>query len=78
MTPRNEVFRAIPFDASYEANETLIPAGDAEEEQEEDQRLEEEAFSRCKISALLLGLFVGCFNPLSIMGTSLWGEDLVT
>jgi hypothetical protein len=62
----------------------LIPAGDAaEEEDDEDRRLEKEAFSRCKISALLLGLLVGFFTPLSIMGTNLlvftfWGEDLIT
>jgi hypothetical protein len=82
MSPHNEIFQAIPFDASYEANEPLIAAGDAEEE-EEDQLLEEKAFSRCKISALLLGLLVGFFTPFSVMGTNLlvitvWGEDLVT
>jgi hypothetical protein len=81
MSPRNKMFQAIPVHTPYEANEPFIPAGDAEEE--EDHRLEEEAFSRCKISALLLGLLVGFFTPLSIMGTNLlvitvWGEDLVT
>jgi hypothetical protein len=81
MIPRNEVFQAIPFHASYDANEALITAGDAEEE--EDHQLQEQAFSRCKLSALLLGLLVGFFTPLSIMGTNLlvitlWGEDLIT
>jgi hypothetical protein len=81
MTPHNGVFRAIPFDASYEANEPLIPDGDAEEE--EDQRLEEKALSRCKIHALLLGLLAGFFIQFSVVGVQallivLSGEDLVT
>jgi uncharacterized membrane protein YfcA len=80
MSPRNEINTAIPFDASCEANEPLIPAGDAEEE---DQRLEEKAFSRRKISALLLGLLVGFFIQFSILGAhllfiTLCGEDFVT
>jgi hypothetical protein len=80
MSPHNEVFQAIPLHASsYEANEPLIPVGRAEEE---GQRLEEKAFSRCKISALLLGLLVGAFIQFSIVGArlsliTLWGEDLV-
>jgi hypothetical protein len=80
MSPHTEVFQAIAFDASYDAKEPLIPAGDAEEEE---PRLEEEAFSRCKISALLLGLLVGFFIPFSIMGShllviTLSAEDLIT
>jgi hypothetical protein len=81
MSPRNEVLTAIPFEISYEANKPLIPAGDAEEE--EDHRLEEEAFFSCNISALLLGLLVGFLISFSIMGTKLLvitlsGEDLIT
>jgi hypothetical protein len=80
MSPRNEVITAIPFHDSYEINKSLIPTGDAEEE---DRRLEEEEFSRCKISALLLGLLVGYFIQFSIVGAhllvviTLSGEDLV-
>ena len=81
MSPRNDIITAIPFHASYEANEPLIPAWDSEQE-EEDNRLEEKAFSRCKISALLLGLLVGAFIQFSIVGAhllviTLCSEDLV-
>jgi hypothetical protein len=82
MSPRNEVFQAIPFHASPEVNESLIAAGDADEEEE--QRPEEQrTFSRCKVSALILGLLVGAFIQFSILGAhvlfiTLWGEDLVT
>jgi hypothetical protein len=81
MSPHTEVFHAIPLDASYEANEPLIAAGDAEEE--EDQRIEEKAFSRFKFSALLLGLLIGFFIQFSTLGANflvitLWGEDVVT
>ncbi len=47
MSPRNEIITAIPFHAFYEANEPLVAAGDAEEE---DRRLEEKVFSRFKFS----------------------------
>jgi hypothetical protein len=80
--PRNESFQAIPFDVSYEANEPLITAaGDAEEE---DHRLEENAFSRFELSALLLGfLHAVFFMRCSVMGAhflviALSGEDLAT
>jgi hypothetical protein len=81
MSPHTEVFQAVPFDASYEANEPLIAAGDVEDE--EDHRLEEKAFSRFKFSALLLGLLVGFFIQFSTLGANflvitLWGEDVVT
>jgi hypothetical protein len=82
MSHRNEVFRAIPFDASSDASEPLIAAGDAEEE---DHRLEEKAFfSRFKLYSMLLGLLVGFFAYFStlVIGTFLvitgWGEDFVT
>jgi hypothetical protein len=45
MCPRNEIITAIPFHASYEANEPLIAAGDGGRR----PATEEEAFSRCKI-----------------------------
>jgi hypothetical protein len=82
MSRRNEIFTAIPVHASDDANEAVITAGYAAEE-DEDRRLEEEAFSRRKFSAVLLGLLVGFFTPLSIMGTNLLvialsGEDLIT
>jgi hypothetical protein len=32
MSPRNEVFQAIVFHASSDANEALIASGDADEE----------------------------------------------
>jgi hypothetical protein len=81
MSPHTEVYQAIPFEASYEANEPLIAAGDAEED--EDHTLEEKAFSRFKFSALLLGLLVGFFIQFSTLGANflvitLWGEDVVT
>jgi hypothetical protein len=80
MSPRNEVFQAIPFDVSYDANEPLIAAGDAEEE---DHQLEEKAFSRFKLSSLLLGVFVAFFVQFSALGANylvmtLLDEDLVT
>jgi hypothetical protein len=64
MTLRNEYedFEAIPFDASSDADEPLVAMGDAEEE---DHRLEEKAFSRFKLSSLLLGLLVGFFIQCS-------------
>jgi hypothetical protein len=81
MSHRNEVFQAIPFAASSDANEPLIAAGDAEEE--EDRRLQEKALSRFKFSSLLLGLLVGFFVHSSILGVNvliitIWGEDVVT
>jgi hypothetical protein len=79
MSPRNEVFQAIPFDASSDASEALIAAGDAAEE---DPRLEEKAFSRFKFSSLLLGLLVGFFIQLATLGVnllviSIWGGEIV-
>jgi hypothetical protein len=66
MSPRNEVFQAIPFDASSDVNEPLIAVCDAEEE---DHRLEEKTFSRrFKLSYLLLGLLVGFFDQFAILG----------
>jgi hypothetical protein len=64
MSPRNEVFQAIPFDASSDANEPLIAAGDAEEK---DHRLQEKVVSRFKFSSLLLGLLVGFFSQFSAL-----------
>jgi hypothetical protein len=92
MPPRSaDVYQAIPFDVSYEvsyeANEPLIiAAGDAgaEEEDGEDHRLEENAFSRFELSALLLGfLHAVFFMKLSVTGANLlvitlFGEDLAT
>jgi hypothetical protein len=70
MSPRNEVFQAMPFDASSDASEPLITAGgDAEEE---DHRLQEKVFSRFKISYGLLGLLVG-----SIIGGALVDASIV-
>jgi hypothetical protein len=80
MSPRNEVFQAITFDASSDVNEPLIAAGDAEEE---DHRLQEKVFSRFKFSSLLLGLLVGFFSQCfalvvhSLLITT-WGVDGVT
>jgi hypothetical protein len=80
MSPRNKVFQTTPFDASSDANQPLIAAGDAEDE---DHRLEKKAFSRFKFSSLLLGLLVGFFSQFSALGviflvSSIWGEDFVT
>jgi hypothetical protein len=77
MSPRNELFQAIPFDASSDANEPLIAAGDAEEEH---QGLDEKALSSFKLSSLLLGLFVGFFIQFSTLGANclaIWGNDFV-
>jgi hypothetical protein len=81
MSPLNEIYQAIPVDASYDAKAPLIAAGDAEEE--EVLQVEEKAFSRFKFSALLLGLLVGFFIQFSTLGANflvitLWGEDMVT
>jgi hypothetical protein len=72
---------ANPFDASSDASEPLIAAGDAEEE--EDHRLEEKVFSRFKFYSLLLGLLVGFFSQFFALGVdylliTMWGEDVVT
>jgi hypothetical protein len=80
MFPRNEVFQNTHFDASSDANEPLIAAGDAEEE---DQRLEEKTFFRFKFSYRLLGLLVGFFGYFSALGVhvlsiTIWGEDALT
>jgi hypothetical protein len=80
MSPRNEVFQAIPFDASSDADEPLIATGDAEEEE---NRLEGKALSRIKFSSVLLGLFVGFFCQFITLGATfllitIWGEDVVT
>jgi hypothetical protein len=79
MSPRNEVFEAIPFDASSDAIEPLIATGVAEE----DHQLEEMAFSRLKFYSLLVGLLVGYFIQFSILGTiflviAIWGEDVAS
>jgi hypothetical protein len=77
MSPCNEVFQAIPFDASSDANEPLIAAGDAEEE---DHRLEEKAFfSRFKLFSLLLGLLVGFYFQLAFFFVeTISGKDVAT
>jgi hypothetical protein len=77
MSPRNDVFQAIPFDAPSDANEPLIAAGDAEEE---DQGLDEKALSSFKRSSLLLGVLVGFFIQFSTLGAeclAIWGKDFV-
>jgi hypothetical protein len=58
MSPRDEVFQAVPFDGSYDAKEPLVTTGDTEEE---DQGLEERDLTSFKLSSLLLGLILGCF-----------------
>ncbi len=59
MSPRNEVFQAVPFDGvTSDAKEPLIATGDAEEE---DQGLEERDLARLKLGSLLLGLLAGFF-----------------
>jgi hypothetical protein len=82
MSPRNKIFHAISFDASYdEAKEALIAAGDAEAE--EDHRLGETTLSCCNFSTLLLGLLAGFFFiQVFIVGAHLLvillsGDDLV-
>jgi hypothetical protein len=77
MFRRNEVFQAIPFDASSDASEPLIAAGDAEEE---DHRLQEMVFSRIKFSYRLSGLLVGFFSQIFTLGgnvlvITIWGKD---
>jgi hypothetical protein len=73
MSPRNEVFHNPPcqrtFDASSDASETLIAAGDAEEE---DYRLQGKVVSRFKFSSLLLGLLFGFFRQFSILEVNFW------
>jgi hypothetical protein len=83
MSPRNEVFQAIPpFDASFDVNVPLIAAAGYAEE--EDHRLEEKAFSRFKFSSLLIGMLVGfAFSQFFILGVdflvyTIWGEDVAT
>jgi hypothetical protein len=78
MSPRNQVFEAIPFNASYDAEEPLITTRDAQEE--EDHRLEEKTFSRFNLTYLLLGFLLGFFYQFSIVEVyvlffSIWGED---
>jgi hypothetical protein len=80
MSPLNEVFQTLPFDASSDAHELLIAAGDAEEE---DHRLQEKSFSRFKFSSLLIGMLVGFFSQFSILGVNvlvitIWGEGVIT
>jgi hypothetical protein len=71
MSPRNDVYQAIPLNLSYGANEPLITAaGDAGAE-EEDHRLEKKLFARLKFSALLLRLLLGCFVQLMIIETKM-------
>jgi hypothetical protein len=80
MSPRNEVFEAISFDASSDASEPLIAAGDAEER---DHRLEDKVVSRFKFLYRLLGLLVGFFCQFSTLLVNfllitIWGVDIVT
>jgi hypothetical protein len=63
-SPRNEVFQAVPFDATSDAKEPLIATGDAEEE---DQGIEERDLSSLKLSCLLMGLSVGVFIQFSTL-----------
>jgi hypothetical protein len=82
MSHRDDVYQAIPFEVSYEANEPLIAAaGDADAE-EEDHRLVKKAFSRFKFFALLLGLLLGFLLQFLIHETRLllitfWGGSPV-
>jgi hypothetical protein len=78
MSPRNEVFLALPFDASSDASEPLIASGDAEEQ--EDHRVYENAFfSRFKLYSMLLGLFVGFVIQLVFFFVeTISGEDAAT
>jgi hypothetical protein len=74
MSPRNEVFEAIPFEASSDATEPLIAAGDAEEENE---TLDAQSFSSFNLSSLILGLLVGFFIQFSTLGAeclAVWGK----
>jgi hypothetical protein len=58
MSPRNEVFQAVPFDgATSDAKEPLIATGDAEEKDQ--HGLEERDLFSFQLSSLLLGLLVG-------------------
>jgi hypothetical protein len=76
MSPHNEIFHAIPFDASSDANESLIASGDAEDE---DHRIEEKAFARFKLSSLVLGLLVGFSGPgADFLVITIWGDEVVT
>jgi hypothetical protein len=67
MSPRHEVFQAVPFNgATSDAKEPLIASGDAEEE---DSGLEERDLCSIKLSSLLLGLLVGfCFQFSTALG----------
>jgi hypothetical protein len=65
MSPPNEVFQTIPFDATSDVTEPFIAAVAAEEE---DYRLQEKALSRFKFSSLLLGLLFGFFYHFSTLG----------
>lgn len=81
MSPK-EVFQAIPYDVSSDANRPLIAATGAAQE-DTDNRLDAAAFGRFKFSALLLGLLVGFFIQFSTLGANflvitIWGEDVVT
>jgi uncharacterized membrane-anchored protein YitT (DUF2179 family) len=63
MSPCNEVYQAVPFDgATSDAEEALIAAGgDAEEEEDQQGRLEERTFARLLLASLLFGLLMGIF-----------------
>jgi hypothetical protein len=77
MFSRNEVFLALPFDASSDASEPLIAAGDAKEQ--EDHRLEEKASTRFKLFSLLLGLLVGFYiQHVFFFVETISGEDAAT
>jgi hypothetical protein len=85
MSPRKDVYQAIPYDVSCEANKPLITAASAEEEdvEEQDRRLDKKLFARSKFSALLFGLLLGFLVQLMIIVTKLllltfWDEHHAT
>jgi hypothetical protein len=83
MSPHNDVYQALPFDVFSEINEPLIAAADDADADAEDYRLEKNAFSRFKFSALLLGFLLGFLLQFSILEIDLlaitfWDENLVT
>jgi hypothetical protein len=68
MSPRNEVFQAIHFDASSDIKEPLIATGDAEEEE---NRLEWKALSRIKFS---LGIVCGFLLSVFHLGSNFFAH----
>lgn len=83
MSPRQEVFQAIPFDApSSEANEPLIAVNTRSNNKAETAKLDDVIFSRFKLSVLLMGVLVGFFIQFSTLGANflvinIWGEDIL-